>query len=178
YVARVGFSVRKRSYRKDKDNIIKMQHLLVAEMDKELNQLLLQPTIKNESEARLTGMVYIYSEIISNEDGSEKFLWGQNTWFKRMRWRRDVCRSYQRVKINYNGLISTLDQLRYDHLCRAFAAVADTVANDDVRVGKLIEWIGYIQLTKEWIKLWDRKFLIQTTWKENELLENYVNKGQ
>ncbi|XP_052198397.1 protein FAR1-RELATED SEQUENCE 4-like [Diospyros lotus] len=53
------------------------------------------------------------------------------------RWRRDVSRSYMRVKINYNGWISTPSQLRYDQLCSAFAKVAD----DEERTRATMEWI-------------------------------------
>ncbi|XP_052198271.1 protein FAR1-RELATED SEQUENCE 1-like [Diospyros lotus] len=57
------------------------------------------------------------------------------------RWRRDVSRSYMRVKINYNGWISTPSQLRYDQLCSAFAKVADKVADDEERTRATMEWI-------------------------------------
>ncbi|GER40718.1 FAR1-related protein [Striga asiatica] len=145
-----------------------------------------------EFQSQFTGMVYC--DIISNEDGSEKFFRGHKHMVQEdvicngKKYKkiyivetlkesgnfacschlfesrgiickhaitvlirndvtsvpdmRDVCRSYQRVKINYDGW--TPDQLRYDHLCRAFAAVADKVANDDMRAGKLIEWIGAV----------------------------------
>ncbi|XP_052171636.1 protein FAR-RED ELONGATED HYPOCOTYL 3-like [Diospyros lotus] len=57
------------------------------------------------------------------------------------RWRRDVSRSYMRVKINYNGWISMPSQLRYDELCSEFAKVADLVANDEEQTRATMEWI-------------------------------------
>jgi len=46
-----------------------------------------------------------------------------------------------RVKINYNGWISTPSQLRYDKLCSEFAKVADLVADDEERTRATMEWI-------------------------------------
>ncbi|XP_052195252.1 protein FAR1-RELATED SEQUENCE 5-like isoform X1 [Diospyros lotus] len=57
------------------------------------------------------------------------------------RWRRDVSRSYMRVKINYNGWICTPNQLRYDKLCIVFAKIADLVADDEERTQSTIEWM-------------------------------------
>ncbi|XP_052195759.1 protein FAR1-RELATED SEQUENCE 5-like [Diospyros lotus] len=57
------------------------------------------------------------------------------------RWRRDVSRSYKRVKINYNGWINTPGQLRYDELCNAFAKVANLVADDEEQTRATMEWI-------------------------------------
>lgn len=57
------------------------------------------------------------------------------------RWRRDVSRSYTRVKINYNGWISTPSQLRYDKLCSVFAKVADLVADDEDSTQATMEWM-------------------------------------
>ncbi|GER43819.1 FAR1-related sequence 4, partial [Striga asiatica] len=238
YAARVGFPVRKRSARKDKDGIIKNAMFTCSREGQKMKSTSAtfkpQPTIKNGCEARLTACsditgtwkitgvhlehnhaispsksrLYrchrmVYCEIISKEDGCEKFLRGHEymvqedvicngkkykkfyivqtqkesgnfvcschlfefrgiickhaitvlirndvtsvpDMYMLRRWRRDVCRSYQRVKINYDGWISTPDQLRYDNLCRAFAVVADKVANDDVRASKLMEWIGSV----------------------------------
>ncbi|XP_022892025.1 protein FAR-RED IMPAIRED RESPONSE 1-like [Olea europaea var. sylvestris] len=47
------------------------------------------------------------------------------------RWRRDVSRAHTRVAVNYDGLVSTPEQLRYDDMCRAFSEVTDLTANDD-----------------------------------------------
>ncbi|XP_052173721.1 protein FAR1-RELATED SEQUENCE 5-like isoform X2 [Diospyros lotus] len=57
------------------------------------------------------------------------------------RWRRDVSRSYTRVKINYNGLMCTPGQLRYDELCSALAKVANLVPDDEERTRATKEWI-------------------------------------
>ncbi|XP_052181937.1 protein FAR1-RELATED SEQUENCE 9-like [Diospyros lotus] len=57
------------------------------------------------------------------------------------RWRRDLSRSYTRVKINYNGWISTPSQLRYDKLCSVFAKIADLVADDEDSTQETMEWM-------------------------------------
>ncbi|XP_052181925.1 uncharacterized protein LOC127794717 [Diospyros lotus] len=57
------------------------------------------------------------------------------------RWRKDVSRSYTRVKINYNSWISTPSQLRYDKLCSVFAKVADLVADDEDCTKATMEWM-------------------------------------
>jgi len=56
-------------------------------------------------------------------------------------WRRDVSRSYTRVKINYNGWVSTPSQLRYDKLCSVFAKVVDLVADDEDLTQATMEWM-------------------------------------
>ncbi|XP_052172135.1 protein FAR1-RELATED SEQUENCE 1-like [Diospyros lotus] len=56
-------------------------------------------------------------------------------------WRRDVSRSYTRVKINYNGWISTLSQLRYDKLCSVFAKLVDLVVDDEDSTQATMEWM-------------------------------------
>ncbi|XP_073129240.1 protein FAR-RED IMPAIRED RESPONSE 1-like [Henckelia pumila] len=57
------------------------------------------------------------------------------------RWRKDVSRLYMRVKINYNGWITTPGQLNYEKLCEAFTNVADMAADNDEETQKLLEWI-------------------------------------
>ncbi|XP_022889311.1 protein FAR1-RELATED SEQUENCE 5-like [Olea europaea var. sylvestris] len=57
------------------------------------------------------------------------------------RWRRDVSRAYTRVVVNYNGLVSTPEQLRYDKMCQSFASLANMVADDEVESGAIVEWI-------------------------------------
>ncbi|XP_073300968.1 uncharacterized protein [Primulina huaijiensis] len=57
------------------------------------------------------------------------------------RWRKDVSRLYMRVKINYNGWITTPGQLNYEKLCKAFTDVADLAADNDNETQKLLEWI-------------------------------------
>ncbi|XP_022865261.1 protein FAR-RED IMPAIRED RESPONSE 1-like [Olea europaea var. sylvestris] len=44
------------------------------------------------------------------------------------RWRRNVNRAHSRVAINYDGLASTPEQMRYDDMCRAFSEVVDLTA--------------------------------------------------
>lgn len=46
-----------------------------------------------------------------------------------------------RVKINYNGWITTPGQLNYEKLCEAFTNVADLVADNDDETQKLLKWI-------------------------------------
>ncbi|XP_022852764.1 protein FAR1-RELATED SEQUENCE 5-like [Olea europaea var. sylvestris] len=57
------------------------------------------------------------------------------------RWRRDVSRAYTRVAVNYNELVSTPEQLRYDKMCQSFASLANMVADDEVESGAIVEWI-------------------------------------
>ncbi|XP_073138452.1 protein FAR1-RELATED SEQUENCE 5-like [Henckelia pumila] len=57
------------------------------------------------------------------------------------RWRKDVSRLNMRVKINYNGWITTPGQLNYEKLCEAFTSVADMAADNDEETQKLLEWI-------------------------------------
>ncbi|XP_075499376.1 protein FAR1-RELATED SEQUENCE 2-like [Primulina tabacum] len=57
------------------------------------------------------------------------------------RWRKDVSRLYMRVKINYDGWITTPGQLNYEKLCKAFTDVADLAADNDDETQKLLEWI-------------------------------------
>ncbi|XP_075515863.1 protein FAR1-RELATED SEQUENCE 5-like [Primulina tabacum] len=57
------------------------------------------------------------------------------------RWRKDVNRLYMRVKINYNGWITTPGQLNYEKLCKAFTDVAELAADNDDETQKLLKWI-------------------------------------
>ncbi|XP_022844850.1 protein FAR1-RELATED SEQUENCE 5-like [Olea europaea var. sylvestris] len=57
------------------------------------------------------------------------------------RWRRDVGRAHTRVAVNYAGLVSTPEQLRYDDMCQAFSEVADLAANDEGRARAIMDWI-------------------------------------
>ncbi|XP_022883667.1 protein FAR1-RELATED SEQUENCE 5-like [Olea europaea var. sylvestris] len=57
------------------------------------------------------------------------------------RWRRDVSRAYTRVAMNYDGLVSTPEQLRYDSMCKAFAEVADLAADNECRARAILDWI-------------------------------------
>ncbi|XP_022841930.1 protein FAR1-RELATED SEQUENCE 5-like [Olea europaea var. sylvestris] len=57
------------------------------------------------------------------------------------RWRRDVRRAHTRVAVNYNGLVSTLAQMRYDEMSTGFAQLANLVADDERRSRAIIEWI-------------------------------------
>ncbi|XP_022857629.1 protein FAR1-RELATED SEQUENCE 9-like [Olea europaea var. sylvestris] len=47
------------------------------------------------------------------------------------RWMRDVNRPYTRVSINYDGWISTPDQVRCEQMCNAFTKLADLVAHEE-----------------------------------------------
>ncbi|XP_052178324.1 protein FAR1-RELATED SEQUENCE 5-like [Diospyros lotus] len=55
------------------------------------------------------------------------------------RWKRDVPRAYRRVKINYNGWVTTPKQARYDQLHGLFDEVANLVIDDDERTRNLME---------------------------------------
>ena len=46
-----------------------------------------------------------------------------------------------KVKINYNGWISTPSQLRYDKLCNKFFKIANVVADDEERTRATMEWM-------------------------------------
>ncbi|XP_022885642.1 protein FAR1-RELATED SEQUENCE 5-like [Olea europaea var. sylvestris] len=59
------------------------------------------------------------------------------------RWRRNVSRAHTRVIVNYEGLITTPGQLRYDKLCQSFAPLADLVADDESKVENLQKWIDH-----------------------------------
>lgn len=61
------------------------------------------------------------------------------------RWRRDVTRAHTRVAVNYDGLLSTPTQLRYDDMCRAFSEVANLAADDEVLVRSIMDWINVQQ---------------------------------
>lgn len=43
--------------------------------------------------------------------------------------------------MNYDGLVSSPGQLRYDSMCKAFAEVADLVAEDEGRARAILDWI-------------------------------------
>ncbi|XP_022897741.1 protein FAR1-RELATED SEQUENCE 2-like [Olea europaea var. sylvestris] len=49
------------------------------------------------------------------------------------RWRRDICRAHTRVSVNYAGLVSTPDQVRYENMCDEFATLAGIAANNEDR---------------------------------------------
>jgi len=57
------------------------------------------------------------------------------------RWRKDVCRAYTRVKINYSGWVSTPEQVKYDKLQSLFAKVANLVVDDDERTREVMEFL-------------------------------------
>ncbi|XP_022842001.1 protein FAR-RED IMPAIRED RESPONSE 1-like [Olea europaea var. sylvestris] len=55
------------------------------------------------------------------------------------RLRRDVSRAHTRVPVNYDGLISTPGQLKYDKMCQRFATLADLTAEDDAKSDAIID---------------------------------------
>ncbi|XP_022846329.1 protein FAR1-RELATED SEQUENCE 9-like [Olea europaea var. sylvestris] len=57
------------------------------------------------------------------------------------RWKKDVGREHTRIAVNYDELVSTLEQLRYDDMCCAFEEVTDLAAEDEGRVPVIMEWI-------------------------------------
>ncbi|XP_022872544.1 uncharacterized protein LOC111391539 [Olea europaea var. sylvestris] len=57
------------------------------------------------------------------------------------RWRRDICRAHTRVAMNYDSLVSTPGQLRYDRMCKEFATLADVIAKDEEQTRVVIDWI-------------------------------------
>ncbi|KAH9716663.1 protein FAR1-RELATED SEQUENCE [Citrus sinensis] len=52
------------------------------------------------------------------------------------RWRRDVWRSYNKVKVSYDG------QHLYDKMCNAFSEVADIAADDESSYKSVLDWIN------------------------------------
>ncbi|XP_022856932.1 protein FAR-RED IMPAIRED RESPONSE 1-like [Olea europaea var. sylvestris] len=52
-----------------------------------------------------------------------------------------VSRAYTRVAMNYDGLVSTPEQLRYDSMCKAFAEVADLAVDDECWTRVILDWI-------------------------------------
>ncbi|VFQ86402.1 unnamed protein product [Cuscuta campestris] len=57
------------------------------------------------------------------------------------RWRRDVQRAYTRVKIDYDGWVCTVQQQRYDDLCKNFQVLANMVVDDEERTNEIMEWM-------------------------------------
>ncbi|XP_022886215.1 protein FAR-RED ELONGATED HYPOCOTYL 3-like [Olea europaea var. sylvestris] len=58
-------------------------------------------------------------------------------------WRRDVSRQYMRVPTTYDGLVCTVEQVRYEQLCSAFTKMADLVARNEERSKNLLRWIEF-----------------------------------
>lgn len=52
-----------------------------------------------------------------------------------------MVRPYTRVPINYDGWISTPDQVRYEKLCFAFTKLFDLVAHNEEQCKDISEWI-------------------------------------
>ncbi|CAH9137280.1 unnamed protein product [Cuscuta epithymum] len=57
------------------------------------------------------------------------------------RWRRDIKRAYTRVKINYDGWITTVEQERFDRLCTTFETLANTIADDPEKCKSVMMWL-------------------------------------
>ncbi|XP_022897778.1 protein FAR-RED IMPAIRED RESPONSE 1-like [Olea europaea var. sylvestris] len=57
------------------------------------------------------------------------------------RWRKDVSRAHTRVSVNYDGLVTTPAQMRYDDMCHSFAEVANLVADSEGKYGVIMDWI-------------------------------------
>ncbi|CAH9100909.1 unnamed protein product [Cuscuta epithymum] len=57
------------------------------------------------------------------------------------RWRQDVKRPYTRVKINYDGWITTVQQQRYDKLCKTFEDLANAIADDEEKYKSVMQWM-------------------------------------
>ncbi|KAK9189877.1 hypothetical protein WN943_018476 [Citrus x changshan-huyou] len=58
------------------------------------------------------------------------------------RWRRDVMRSYSKVKVSYDGQHLTIQQEMYDKMCNAFSEVADIAADDESSYKYVLDWIN------------------------------------
>ncbi|KAH9648102.1 protein FAR1-RELATED SEQUENCE [Citrus sinensis] len=58
------------------------------------------------------------------------------------RWRRDVRRSYIKVKVSYDGQHLSIQQKRYDKMCNAFSEVADIAADDENNYKSVLDWIN------------------------------------
>ncbi|XP_022846230.1 protein FAR1-RELATED SEQUENCE 1-like [Olea europaea var. sylvestris] len=57
------------------------------------------------------------------------------------RWRRDVCRAHTKVAVNYDGLVSTPTQLRYEEMSNEFVQLVNLTADDEIRSRAIVEWI-------------------------------------
>ncbi|XP_022897594.1 protein FAR-RED ELONGATED HYPOCOTYL 3-like [Olea europaea var. sylvestris] len=57
------------------------------------------------------------------------------------KWKKDVSRAHPKVAVNYDGLASTPEQLKYGNMCRAFEEVMDLTADDEGRARVIMEWI-------------------------------------
>ncbi|CAH9116563.1 unnamed protein product [Cuscuta epithymum] len=57
------------------------------------------------------------------------------------RWRKDMKRAYQRVKINYDGWITTVEQQRFDKLCKTFESVANMIVDDEAKYNEVLLWL-------------------------------------
>ncbi|VFQ98020.1 unnamed protein product [Cuscuta campestris] len=67
------------------------------------------------------------------------------------RWRRDVCRTYTRVPIDYDGLSCSPEQTRYDIMCTQFQELANLVADDEEHSNEETEWIrDKVLLSRSW----------------------------
>ncbi|XP_022868627.1 protein FAR-RED IMPAIRED RESPONSE 1-like [Olea europaea var. sylvestris] len=59
------------------------------------------------------------------------------------RWMRDVRRAHTRVAVNYDGLVNTPTQLRYEEMSNEFAQLVNLAAEDEIRSRAIVEWIKY-----------------------------------
>ncbi|XP_038698465.1 protein FAR-RED ELONGATED HYPOCOTYL 3-like [Tripterygium wilfordii] len=57
------------------------------------------------------------------------------------RWRKDVRRVHTRIKISYDGWITTPEQLRYETMISAFTKVADLATDDEDQYKNVMTWI-------------------------------------
>ncbi|CAH9099441.1 unnamed protein product, partial [Cuscuta europaea] len=57
------------------------------------------------------------------------------------RWRRDIKRAYTRVKINYDGWITIVEQQRFDKLCKTFETLANSIADDEEKCNSVMMWL-------------------------------------
>lgn len=56
-------------------------------------------------------------------------------------WRGDVRRAHTRVTANYDGLIITPAQLRYEEMLKGFAQVTDLAADNEIRSRMIMDWL-------------------------------------
>ncbi|CAH9070917.1 unnamed protein product, partial [Cuscuta europaea] len=56
-------------------------------------------------------------------------------------WRRDIKRAYTQVKINYDGWITTVEQQRFDKLCKTFETLANSIADDEEKCNSVMMWL-------------------------------------
>ncbi|XP_038722016.1 protein FAR1-RELATED SEQUENCE 6-like [Tripterygium wilfordii] len=119
------------------------------DMEKQIQAIYTTSKFK-EFQIEVTGMMYcqiisidgdemisvyvVARDIVYRERGRKRFV-------KVHHRRKDVRRCHTRVKISYDGWITTPEQLRYDNMISAFTKVADLAADDEDHYKNVMNWI-------------------------------------